>query len=280
MADNNADHPTVRDPLNEEQRSRVMDCLAREDLHLLSGPFDRLICDIEDSIADFRASARGGSFREAHDALRRLWELSQEDDLPVGLLRARIQSLPKRAAEHLNRHGPGGIDSEQLRAAQCWEPDAKEIALTTRILAAEGAMIVEGRSRGHGRRSGRRAEPIILGEARGAGPRTHKGGQPKKPTHKGGRPKNADQQELIRFLACDWLRATDRPPACGRSDYRGFGDLVHSVFQWLGLEESATYALRQYWAEIEEGKGYEPTALRHRWDKIESETPWESAEDS
>ena len=32
--------------LNEEQRSRVMDCLAREDLHLLSGPFERLIGDL------------------------------------------------------------------------------------------------------------------------------------------------------------------------------------------------------------------------------------------
>ena len=117
-------------------------------------------------------------------------------------------------------------------------------------------------------------EPIILGEARRDGPPTHKGGQPKKPTPKGGRPKNADQRELIRFLECDWLRATDRPPACGRSDYRGFGDLVHSVFQWLRLEgDSATYALRQYWAEIEESKGYEPAALRHRWDKIETETP-------
>ena len=53
------------------------------------------------------------------------------------------------------------------------------------------------------------------------------------------------------FLAVDWLRATNKAPTAGRSDKSGFGDLVHSVFQWVGLQEgTATYALRQYWADV------------------------------
>ncbi len=241
MADDNAAQPCPGYRLDDEQRRRVADCLTKDRLRLPSERFKQLIRDIEASIADFRASAHEGSFREAHDALRRIWELSHEDDPPVGLLRGLTRALPSRAAKYLNRHRPLDIDPDQMSALQDWEPDVNPETLTTRILAAEGAQIVEGRSRGRGKRSGRRVEPIIMGEARGAGPRTHRGG----------RPKNSDQQELVMFLALDWLRATEHAPTGGRSHNVGFGDLAHSVFQWVGLSEgSAAYALRQYWAEV------------------------------
>jgi hypothetical protein len=66
---------------------------------------------------------------------------------------------------------------------------------------------------------------------------------------RGGRPDREDLQELILQLHGDWLHATEAmPPAGGRSDHRGFGDLAHSVLQWIGeSEETATYALRRYW---------------------------------
>jgi hypothetical protein len=57
------------------------------------------------------------------------------------------------------------------------------------------------------------------------------------------------------YLAMDWLTATGEPPKHGRSDNTAFGDLVHSVFQWLALPEgSAAYALPQFWAAVEAGK--------------------------
>lgn len=59
-------------------------------------------------------------------------------------------------------------------------------------------------------------------------------------------------------LAMDWLRASGETPKPGRSDGTGFGDLVHSVFQWLSLPKgSAPYVLRQYWAAVRKLKGRE-----------------------
>jgi hypothetical protein len=53
----------------------------------------------------------------------------------------------------------------------------------------------------------------------------------------------------------DWHDATGEAPRPGRSDYTGFGDLVHSVFQWLGLPEgSGTHPLRRYWADVKNRK--------------------------
>jgi hypothetical protein len=86
---------------------------------------------------------------------------------------------------------------------------------------------------------------MIVGEVRGAGA----------VRHRGGRPKNAAYQDLVMHLAMDWLRATGNAPKPGRSDSTGFGDLVHSLVQWLSLPEgSAAHALRQYWADVKKGK--------------------------
>jgi hypothetical protein len=59
-------------------------------------------------------------------------------------------------------------------------------------------------------------------------------------------------------LAIDWCRATGQPPDQGRSDATGFGELVHSVFDWLG-ELGATQALRRYWRMVNSvGKTHAP----------------------
>jgi hypothetical protein len=60
---------------------------------------------------------------------------------------------------------------------------------------------------------------------------------------------------LIRNLALDWIRATVCEPSPGRSDQSGFGDLVHSVFQWLD-EPAPDQALRRHWTEVQEGKAH------------------------
>jgi predicted DNA-binding transcriptional regulator AlpA len=106
-------------------------------------------------------------------------------------------------------------------------------------MTAEGGRIVRGRSREGGKRSGRRLEPVIMSEVRGAGTARHRGGRPTSEQH----------QLLVMHLAVDWLGATSEPPERGHSDGTGFGDLVHSVFQWLRQPDgSAIYALRRYWA--------------------------------
>ena len=120
--------------------------------------------------------------------------------------------------------------------------DGDKLVKALRVLAAEGAQIVVGRSRGCGKRSARRVEPMILGEVRGTAASKRKGG----------RPSEDARHELVMHLAMDWLHATSQHPGTGRSGETGFGDLVHSVFQWLlnnedGGSEAATYALRRYW---------------------------------
>jgi hypothetical protein len=52
---------------------------------------------------------------------------------------------------------------------------------------------------------------------------------------------------LASFLAVDWLLATGRPPTSGRSDRMPFGNLVHTVFGWLGRGAQAEAVLRRYW---------------------------------
>jgi hypothetical protein len=64
-------------------------------------------------------------------------------------------------------------------------------------------------------------------------------------------PSKAGTKQLVMSLALNWLHATEQALTSGRSDRSGFGDLVHSVFQWIGLPDgSAAYALRQYWSEM------------------------------
>ena len=248
--------------LDDEERRRVADCLRKDGIALAPGCLARFVRDIEESIAAFLANADRVSFREAREALGRLWKLSQEGDLAIGQLRALIQALPTTAAEYVDGRFPIRIRRsflEKPRAirfrtwagfrtwARAAEPS--ELIFATRVLTGQGARVVKGRSRGQGQRSRHELEPIIKGEARGAG------GRP--PI--GGRPANTPQYELVMFLALDWLHATGKRPTPGRSAERGFGDLVYSVFDWLCLPEgSAAYSLRKYWAEAKQAERRKP----------------------
>jgi hypothetical protein len=230
--------------LNGEQRERVRDCLKKQGLSLPFDRFESLIGGIEASIAHFRATE--GTFRDAHDALRHLWELGHDDDPPLAVLRARIQALPEKAIAYIDHRAPIVIKrlfptEPPVTRFRAWAATANAAKLipAIQILSSEGARVVEGRSRGDGKRSGPRLEPVIMGEVRGAGT----------VRHTGGRPRNEAYQSLVMYLALDWIQATGEEPAPGQSDQSGFGDLVHSIFQWLSQPEgSAAYALRQYWA--------------------------------
>jgi hypothetical protein len=245
--------------LDDEQRARVRDCLAKVQTSLTRGCSERFVTDIEASIDHFRSAPREDRFREASNALRALWKRCHLDKPPVQVLREELRELPERAIEYMGRRArsvipqlfPGETIDEDIfdlpdrLAARllAWAAaaDDQKFVEALRVLSFEGAHPVPGRSRGGGKRSHARFEPVIMGEARGAGARDHTGG----------RPTEDARHKLVMHLAWAWQTATNQAPEAGRSDSTGFGDLVHSIFQWLDVSvdtsEAATYALRRYW---------------------------------
>jgi hypothetical protein len=131
--------------LDDEQRARLRDCLDKAGTTLSSHDFDPFVRDVEASIGYFRSAAPGGTFREAHDAMRALWQLCRDPEPPVGLLRVRLRALPKDASEHIVRRArvviprlfpgetieEGPFDSPQRIAARFWigsPPPSAEIS--------------------------------------------------------------------------------------------------------------------------------------------------------
>jgi hypothetical protein len=234
--------------LDDEHRSRISDCVRKDGIQLDHQGIIDFVCKIESSLVAFhKARADAGTRRQAHDALRDLWQLSYEVDVPVGQLRARLLYLPKLALDHLDLRArvmsPKLSDSVEggfLTWAE--NADAEQLVKMIRMLNADGARLVS-RSRGRGKRSRARLEPVIFGQARGDG-----GG-----VNAGGRPSQDARDALVMLLAVDWTIATGTEPLPGRSDHAGFGDLVHSVFQWL-REPAPDQALRRYWIEVEKGR--------------------------
>ena len=270
--------------LDDEQRGCVCDCLKKAGLKLVGPTFDSLVRAIEASIGVFEAAEPELSDRQKRDLLRKLWVFAHADDPPIGIIRGRIQQLPKQVLDYIDYRAwnvvprleeqyhpevgaqreppPTPLSGCRLRRQQLpvarvdreswmrrggfreWARTAPAdlLCAAVAVLTAEGAHPVPGRSRGGGKRSGARLEPRILGVVRGA--------QGEKP--KGGRPSAGARQSLVMHLACDWSAWTDCMPETGRSDHTGFGDLVHSVFQWIGLSpDEAEYALRTYWEEVQ-----------------------------
>jgi hypothetical protein len=235
--------------LDEEQRSRVRDCLRKPGLAPSSSAFDRFVRAIEGTIAGFVKP--NATPRETHDELRALWFLAHEDDPQIGVLRARTRALSKNGREYINRRFTNvvtrlspGYSTDAAFLAWVESADGNELVRALRIVTAEGGKHVVGRSRGGGKRSGPRLEPVIFGEVRGAGP----------DKRKGGRLREDGRHELVMKLGLHWLHATGQMPKPGRSSETAFGALVHSVFQWLEIpDEAATYALRRYWAEVKRG---------------------------
>lgn len=281
--------------LDDEQRARVKDCLKKAAVSLPHDRLERFVGSIEASIARFRATPPEASFRDAHDALRALWALAHEDDPAIGQLKGRLARLPAAARESIGWRAPivlqqllgvdlgspvGELQKQVFDRFLAWTkmPEAVQrpeppppppkalterivtlagteltepvspppLVMALRVLTSSGARPVKGRSRGGGKRSGPRWEPIIMGEVRGAGTARHHSGRP------------TSDRTLVMHLALDWLTETGQPPKPGRSDNTGFGDLVHSVFQWLELPDSATNALRGYWDIVKKRKALEP----------------------
>jgi hypothetical protein len=90
--------------LDDEHRSRISDCVRKGGIQLNHQGITDFACNIESSIVTFlKARAEtSGRCRQAHDALRDLWQLSHEEDAPVGQLRTRLLCLQKLALDYLD----------------------------------------------------------------------------------------------------------------------------------------------------------------------------------
>jgi hypothetical protein len=263
--------------LDEEQRACVKRCLGRSGAEVSGLKLKALATVVACAMSAFlaRKSDYEMTYREVHDAIRELWRLASEADPSIGQIRAIIKALPDQVLRLFNylarqeipeyyavgqigralANERGGISLAEVEALReggfrAWAAIASGPALIWAIqtlLPAIGIIEVEGRSRGMGKRSPSRVEPIIMGTARGADKQMPSSMQ----MHIGGRRSILDFEfSLIGTLVQAWQRATGILPSAGRSDETGFGDLVHSVFQWLGMDGQAEYALRQYWKEF------------------------------
>jgi hypothetical protein len=215
------------------------------------------------------------TYREVHDAIRRVVRLASQPDPPIGQIKVLIKAWPNQvlspydylarqeipkyyAIGRIGRAAAGEqtkmrlAEAEALREGgfRAWAAIANGPALIWAIptlLPATGTIEVEGRSRGRGKRAPSRLEPIIMGTARGADTQMPSA----KHMYIGGRPSILDLLfSLIGALVQAWERATGIFPSPGRSDETGFGELVHSVFQWLEMDGQAEYALRRFWEEL------------------------------
>lgn len=183
-------------------------------------------------------AALNGTSRDAANALRGLWLLAAADDPPIRLIRNRVTKLPSGALASLERRAQSlwpVLFGEALPASGIvgWSKSAEASALVRglRAVIAFGATLKPGRRRANGRRSRTHMEPDVLMIVRG------------------GRPRKDTTEWLVTMLAADWLAATGTLPQSGRSDKTPFGELVHHVFGWLGLD-GADATLRRYWASV------------------------------
>jgi hypothetical protein len=100
------------DRLDAEERRDIKNCLAKDRFPLSPNPFNQFICDIENLLAHYQSVEPDGSFRETHNALRRLWILSHhhsllkqspDSDEKIAVIRELIEKLPKKAAHYIDR---------------------------------------------------------------------------------------------------------------------------------------------------------------------------------
>ena len=187
----------------------------------------------------FLSCKQKSSFRQTHDALRKLLKMASEAEFLLELIQADIKTLPASALatietrchnlwERLFDEPPPADGFVQ------WSQSVKLLELPKALVnvLCDGEQPVRGRNRPNGKRSQPRLEPSILSSVRGRGA-TKAGGRP-------GTPKD----DLVLALAHAWLRVTHISPNLSESGHTAFGALVHHVFSWLELE-TANAALKR-----------------------------------
>jgi hypothetical protein len=255
--------------LGEEKRAILRGVLRHAGVEPTKEVVERLIAAIEPLMAAFRLAASQSTRRERHDALRVLVRMADEEDPPVGMIRARIAKLSTfdlaEAEERAYRQWSRVFPGESLESGfdfAAWLQTAKEKKLleAVRTFFTDGGVVVPGRARPSGKHSKPRLEPLVLGQARGAySPSRAKteasatSPENRPPSPGNGRPRADAADDLVMHLAMDWHLVTGLEPQPGRSDQSAFGDLVHHVFGWLGLG-TAEQSLRRYWDDVQDAE--------------------------
>ena len=250
--------------LDEEKRDILRGVLRQAGAKSTKEVVKRLIAAIEPLMADYRQAASQGTCRERHDALRELLCLADKDDPPVAVIRKWVAELEPtdiaEAAERAHRLWSRIFPRQKLESDfdfVVWSKTAPKAMLLEAIQAlfSDGGAVVQGRARPSGKRSRSRLEPRILGQVRGAAPvqsatEASTGCMERPPSPPGsGRPRSDAEDKLVMHLAVAWRSITGLEVRSGRSDRTPFGDLVHHVFCWLGLE-TAEQSLRRFWDEV------------------------------
>lgn len=170
--------------LGPDDVTRIADCLRPDNIRLSSSQMDAFVSDIREDIKTFqKVKKEARRFRETHNQLRRLWELAAKESPQLKPLRQAIGDLSSDATAYVDRRFPSVM--ERLLAEQPKEVDFKSWAQTarteilahvSRLVAAEGAEIIPGPSRGPGKRSPPRVAPTVMGFTRGGSSGAPRGG--------------------------------------------------------------------------------------------------------
>lgn len=233
------------DAVATEVELLLFDVLRRAGLHQSRAVGTALAARVGATLEAFGAWEEAPALSAQRRVLQELAQFVLSDDPSIGQIRARVSALPDGAIRHLERRAANQsfgttADAGSGLDIRHWAQTAErgELIAQLRLWLLDGGILAEGRKRPGGKQSAPSFAPIILGGGRGTGIAQK---------IKGGRPRKDDLVTLIGFLAVDWLQATGLEPDPGRSDGTPFGDLVHTVFGWLGFPEQATQALRTYW---------------------------------
>jgi len=243
---------------DEEQRLWLARLLRKENPIATRAEIDRFVEAVAASVVQWRSASAmrpAAPTRQVHNAMRQLWLIASAPEPAIGLLKARLRALPSEAISAMEARAqllwprifgaelpPCGLNGWSKTA------EAADLVRGLRLITANGAAAVAGRSRLNGRQSRPSIEPMILGVVRGSPDASLSR------LLQGRRPAGTD--DLVMLLAIDWLQATGKSPGPGRSDGKPFGALVHHVFGWLDKEVGAEAALRRYWRSV--------AAERHR----------------
>jgi hypothetical protein len=221
----------------------VRDVFKRHNIHLGRSRSADLEAKAKLAIEYFLKEQTCQTDREMRRAAQKIWKMASSDDPPIAQIRIELSRLPKRIKVLFETRANLCLlrkftKSRYAGSLDEWFRDAppEELLWSVCALIPTRLEIVAGQSRGSGRRRDpARIEPKILSITQGNGEDA-----PKK-----GRPIKWAERDLILRLAHHWEQIVGEFPNFGRSDHTPFGDLVHSIFQFLRFPiSSATSGLR------------------------------------
>ena len=93
-------------PLNDDQKLQIQQALITAGYSLLQNQLTQFVLKIETSIAA-HLDAENNDAPEVEKNLSHLWQLAQDDDPPVGQIRAAIEKLSKGALGFIDRRTVG-----------------------------------------------------------------------------------------------------------------------------------------------------------------------------